>query len=473
MYNPENQYRCTIIRGKSQKDIEDFLPAYAQIINEICPCEESIFENEFNKKLSGLIPPNSPQKTFNNHRTEIAGKLFGMYYKVHSDYNDDIYVYPGERTIKYLKDQDQPAFFKDICYKMQFPNGMTKFETVKERLGLGISIRPCCYIVEVLIEASRHDIVLTRNDIGYYVLNALDALKRIASPYEIVETIVKDRNKGITSHVIGNPEKASSYNVQHINEQLNYMELANLIVLHNDGTVRLNEREIVTINLFASHWDDDPAFNVAEYDLNSVQAREFFEFAWGQYYSALSADAASFETSLSALISDNDHSNDTQTEQEDDNTVELGDEGEKYVYEYEKKRVSEFSARLANKVLAMGKTRGLGYDIQTVMAIPGDKAEYVKYIEVKATKRITAPDINDSLWLDTINMTRNEWVAAQQHGDYYSIYRVYFVRGNVLMYIIENPYKLYEKGTLSITPTTYKMDFGNDAIDRVISKVDK
>ncbi len=29
MYNPESQYRCTIIRGKSQSDMEDLLPLYA------------------------------------------------------------------------------------------------------------------------------------------------------------------------------------------------------------------------------------------------------------------------------------------------------------------------------------------------------------------------------------------------------------------------------------------------------------
>lgn len=470
MYNPKNQYRCSIIRGKSQKDIEDFLPAYAQIISEICPCEESVFISEFNTRLSGLIPPNSPAKTFNNHRTEIAGTLFGMYYKVHSEYSDEIFIYAGERTLKYLEDQDQPAFFKDVCYKMQFPNGMTKHETVKERVDLGISIRPCCYIAEVLLEAKRHNITLSRNDIGYYVLNSLDVLRRIASPYEVVEEIVKDRGRGIFHHDIGDPQKASSYNVQHINEQMNYMELANLVILGSDGTIKINEKEIKTVELFASHWDDDPSFNVNEYSFSTVSARTYFQFAWDQYYSALSEDASSFTTSVSALLPDENENDEHQSNDDGYNTVELGDEGEKYVYEYEKKRVSAFSSRLANKVLSMGKTKGLGYDIQTVMAIPGDKAEFVKYIEVKATKRVTAPDINDPLWLDTINITRNEWVAAQQHRDYYAIYRVYFVRGNVLMYIIENPYALSEDGIISITPTMYKADFGNNAIDRVISK---
>ncbi len=37
MYNPDIQYRCTIIRGKSISRMDDYLPIYAEILNEICP----------------------------------------------------------------------------------------------------------------------------------------------------------------------------------------------------------------------------------------------------------------------------------------------------------------------------------------------------------------------------------------------------------------------------------------------------
>ena len=65
--------------------------------------------------------------------------------------------------------------------------------------------------------------------------------------------------------------------------------------------------------------------------------------------------------------------------------------------------------------------------------------EFVKYIEVKSTKRLTCPDVNDELWIDTLNITRNEWVAAQQHRDFYSIFRVYFTRDGIHMFILKNP----------------------------------
>ena len=476
MYDSTKQYRCTIIRGKSQKDIDNLLPAYAKIINEICPCSKESFDSQFNAQLSLMLPGAATQKTLNNHRTEIAGKLFGMYYMTASGFDSESYVYAGNRTLKFLEDQDQPAFFKDVCFKMQFPNGMTKSETVNERLSLGISIRPCCYIIEVLSEAKRRGVTLTKNDIGYYVLNSLDVLTRNASPYEVVDAIQSDRMSGITYHSIGDPSKESSYNIQHINEQINYMELANLIIVDDQGNVRLNKKEQTAISIFSSHWDDDPTFDVSTYDMSTVQARQYFQIAWDEYYSALSSEAKYFATSISALISDLDDTSGSDTCQQEggtnsvsQDTSEIGDEGEQYVYEYEKKRVAQFNARLANKVLSMGKTKGLGYDIQTVFAVPGDQAEFVKYIEVKATKRVTTPDLSDPLWIDTINVTRNEWVAAQQHGKYYSIYRVYFVRGTVVMYVIENPYALYESGAISATPTMYKVDFGNKAVDRVIN----
>ena len=120
-------------------------------------------------------------------------------------------------------------------------------------------------------------------------------------------------------------------------------------------------------------------------------------------------------------------------------------------------------------MLSLGKTRGLGYDIQSVIAEPGDMAEFVKYIEVKSTKRLTCPDINDDLWIDTLNITRNEWVAAQQHRDFYSIFRVYFTRDGISMFVLQNPMQKYQEGKLQATPMTYRVDFSNVAVDAVIT----
>jgi len=467
MYDANKQYRCTIIRGKSQKEMDDFLPAYAKVIDEVCPCSAIDFEVSFNNAFQHFLPQlDRIKKTFDNHRTEISGKLFGMYY-----FADDGMVYESERTQKYLEDNDQPAFFKDICYKMQFPNGSQKSSTVRERISAKISIRPMSFILKFLQIAKTAKIDITKKDIGYYILNSLDVLQGKANPYEVLDAISTDKQAGIERTIIV-PGKASSYNYQHINEQINYLELANLIRVTDDKRLILNSNESETIELFASTWDVAPDFDAYSYDLSSVENRKKFQLDWDFYYSQLSSEAAKFETTADSLIVNTDLSEDDTAKAKKESSVnltEFGDEGEALVFEYEKRRVSAFNARLANKVLSLGKTKGIGYDIQSVIAEPGDEAEYVKYIEVKSTKRFTCPDIDNNLWVDTLNITRNEWVAAQQHKEYYSIFRVYFTRDGIVMFVLTNLAQKFKEGKMQATPMTYRVDFSNNSVDSVIN----
>lgn len=467
MYDHTKQYRCTIIRGKSQKEMDDFLPVYAKVIDEICPCSESEFESLFNNAFVCFLPESERiKKTMDNHRTEIAGKLFGMYYRA-----DDGMVYESERTQKFLEDNDQPAFFKDICYKMQFPNGTQKVgSTVRKRVADEICIRPAAFVLKVLLIAKQANVFITKREIGYYILNSLDVLQGNASPYEVFEQIVKDQKDGI-ERTITVEGKASSYNWQHIKEQLNYLELANLIRFTDDKRVVLNPNEMKTIELFAADYDKKPEFDVYSYNLSSLAGRKEFQLEWDYYFSRISAVADQFATSAESLLFDGTQNAETKPEEKLKPAVNLtafGDEGESIVYEYEKNRVSEFNKRLANKVLSLGRTKGIGYDIQSVIAEPGDMAEFVKYIEVKSTKRLTCPDLNDDLWVDTLNITRNEWIAAQQHGKFYSIFRVYFTRDGIFMFVIANVAEKLSDGRMTAVPMTYRVDFSNSSVDSVI-----
>lgn len=464
MYDHTRQYRCTIIRGKSQKEMDDLLPAYAKVIDEICPCDADDFETMFNNAFSAFLPVSSRiKKTLDNHRTEISGKLFGMYY-----FSEDGRVYASERTKKFLEDNDQPAFFKDICYKMQFPNGTQKSQTVLERVADEICVRPNAFILKLLLIAKTANVDITKKALGYYVLNSLDVLQGKASPYEVLEVIADDKRHGI-ERVILVPGKASSYCYQHINEQLNYLELANLIRFTDDKRVVLNPNEIATINLFADSWDEKPMFDVYGFDLSTVESRKDFQYAWDYYYSRLSEHAGEFATSAAALVVQPEETQQQQPAHQGVNLTEFGDEGEELVFNYEKARVAAYSTRLANKVLSLGKTKGLGYDIQSVIAEPGPRDEFVKYIEVKSTKRLTVPDVNDGLWVDTLNITRNEWVAAQQHGEFYSIFRVYFTRDGVSVFVITNVADKLKSNLMHATPMTYRVDFSNTCVDSVIA----
>lgn len=465
MYDHTKQYRCTIIRGKSQKEMDDLLPAYAKVIDEICPCVHEAFESLFNNAFQRYLPESERiKKTLDNHRTEISGKLFGMYF-----FSDDGMVYESERTQKYLEDNDQPAFFKDICYKMQFPNGMQKISTtVMQRVEDGINVRPNAFVIKLLQIAEMAKVDITKKALGYYVLNSLDVLQGHASPYEVLEAISRDQHNGIERDIVV-PGKASSYTHQHINEQINYLELANLIRITDDKRILLNPNEKETTDLFAKVYDEKPEFDVYSYNLDILKARKEFQFDWDAYYARLSAYAGHFATSSEALVfAEKKEEPEKEERKRGMNLKEFGDEGEALVFEYEKKRVSSFNTRLANKVLSLGKTKGIGYDIQSVIAEPGDEAEFVKYIEVKSTKRLTCPDIDDPLWIDTLNITRNEWVAAQQHRKYYAIYRVFFTRDGIIIFVIENVAEKIKDGRIQAIPMTYRIDFSNNSVTKTI-----
>ena len=144
-YRPENQYRCTIIRGKSQSEMEDLLPFYAQTVHKNCPCTKDEFDTRCNKQLAkyffgnedynGLTDAN--KKTIRNHITEIMGKLLGLYCTTLDDM-----VNETESCSFLLAKNDFPAFFKNICLNFQFPNFADSIQTLKDKVSHEINIRP-------------------------------------------------------------------------------------------------------------------------------------------------------------------------------------------------------------------------------------------------------------------------------------------------------------------------------------------
>lgn len=452
-FNPEKQFRCTIIRGKAKNMLDNLLPAYANRIDSICPCDKDTFAKEFNHRLIEILGSGTTQKTLNNHRTEIAGTLFGMFYE------DAEVVLPSSRRIKYLEDSDQPAFFKDICFKFQFPNGMDKIDKVLEKVHAKISIRQFPYILQILLIADKKNIHLTKDDIAFYILNSLQVLQGKITPDKVIEKIIEERNSGILRKV-KYPDKQSSYSMQHIREQLNYLELANLIRIEG-SLVKLNYNDIQDVNYIAQFWDRKPEFEVYKYDFSVEEDKKNFFRDWQIYYSNVNSHI-SFTTTIASLEVKSIDKFDTI----DKNA--LGDEGEGFVLEYEKERVKSYDSSLIRKVIHLGKTRGLGYDIQSVVAEDGEFSEFVKYIEVKTTKRITVPDISDPSWIDTINLTRNEWVAAAQHKGSYNLYRVYFTPKQVTIYVINDPFTKHKNGQLKARPISYRLDFSNKAIDFMV-----
>jgi hypothetical protein len=460
-YNPDIQYRCTLIRGKAQKELDNLLPAYANIVADICPCTKEDFDKLFNDKLSLIIYKSNynnldekNQKTIRNHITEIAGKLFGLYYF------DENFIYETESNQKLLNDNDQPAFFKNLCLNFQFPNGTQKIQTILERINDSIKFKPFHFILSLVSFAKQNNVILNKNDISFYVLNSKQVLQGLIKTEDVLKEILKDR-KNKTSKKL----TITSFNTQHIREQLNLLELANLIFIEGDSIV-LNISEINTINFFILKLDEPLNFKFQNYDLSSDMEKKTMYSDWSRYYGRVAVnDYRLISTSVEAL----------QRPQSEkiiipkkglDHSI-LGDEGEEYVFNLEKNRVNASHPRLTNKVLLLGNQRGLGYDISSVEANENlSDPEFARFIEVKSTKRITEPDIKDSTWIDTINLTRKEWIAAKQYRTAYNIYRVYFTPKATIVRKINDPYTKNEKEIITVLPTLYRMDFGSLSIDK-------
>lgn len=470
MYDHRKQLKCAIIRARAISDVDNLLPKYATVIDNLCPCTKEEFEQGFNdafreyaiSRARNKSNESAIKKTLDNHRTEVSGSLFGMHYEV------DGMVYSSERNKKFLEDNDQPAFFKDWLLKMQFPNGMQKSQTYLKMVDEKLCCHPYSILLRVLEYARRSDIVLLKQELGYYIFNSEDVLKGNATANEVFDQIMNDKRGGIPPRKIIIPDGESTSYDQHVGDQLKYLQLANLIYI--DGQeVKINPHEMKSINRFIELINKPLGFDVYKYDLSNVENRKRFETDWAIYYGQLSKYADDLATPVESLLLPVDE--EPKKLKRTNNKIELGDEGEEFVLNFEKDRVSKFNAHLVNKVLGLGKTKGLGYDIQSVIAEPGDFSEFVKYIEVKSTKRVTAPDLKDEVWTDTINITRNEWIAAMQHKEFYSIYRVYFIRGGVVMYIIKNPYQKKLDNIIDVVPLTYRVDFQNNSIDESYKEV--
>lgn len=454
-YRPENQYRCTIIRGKSQSEMEDLLSFYAQTVHNNCPCTKDEFDTRCNKLLAkyffgnenynGLTDAN--KKTIRNHITEIMGKLLGLYCTTLDDM-----VNETESCSFLLSKNDFPAFFKNICLNFQFPNFADSIQTLKDKVSHKINIRPMCYVIAFLDYARKQTInkAITKQEIGYYILNNLDVLQGKVPVDVVYSQIMNDRQNKVKRDKL-----SGSYDWQHIKEQFNFLELSNIVETDSEY-IWLNKEEENAIKLFCKK-NIEPAFDFYKYNLDSDSDKKQAQADWNLYFGKINSEIINLNTHFAISTQA------TELKKEKGavglSTVELGDKGELFVYKMECERVKSYKERLVNKVLLLGKTKGLGYDISSIEANENPtKPEFARYIEVKSTTRISEPSF-DNNWSDSLNLTAKEWIAAEQYGEYYNIYRVYFTKKKIIVIKINNPFKKAMENAIEVFPTIYQMDF--------------
>lgn len=290
-------------------------------------------------------------------------------------------------------------------------------------------------------------------------MNNLDVLRGAASPSEVYRRIIIDRQQRIKR-----PRLQGENEWQHIQEQINLLELAN-IVEQDNRYLWLNKNESAAIKLFIDNLDRD-VFEISSLDVDNADDFKKLITSWRKHYSKVNEEIANLNThfgsSVVILGREEQSTNGTATQ----SSVDLGDEGEALVYRLEQERVKNYKERLANKVLLLGKTKGLGYDISSLEADENpEKPEFARYIEVKATKRVTVPSFVEN-WTDSLNLTSKEWVAAEQYGEYYNIYRVYFTKNKTIIVRIKNPFKKFMEKEMEVFPTIYQMNFGVNVIEK-------
>jgi hypothetical protein len=434
-----SRFRCTIIRGKSQNIIEDLIPIYCEIIKSNDGVSNHEFIISFNEKIKRFLP-DSIDKTFDNHRTEISHKLYGLYY---IDEYDNVRI--SKRASDFIESGDLTALFKSLVDLFQQPNGMESLKKINEKIDAGISFKPYHFIVSLLKIAKEKNILILKNDISYYILDTLFVLQGKISPEEVLNKIIIDRNENIKNK-ISYQGKSSSYCYQHTNEQINILELSGVINV-NDNVVSLSDSEGDFINHLINQSYSELNFNFKFDNLDNLDNLDKIGICWDFYYNS--------DRTLSMMEDKAKHQNKPEISPYKQTSIDIGDEGEDIIYNHEYNRIKEFNRRLVNKIIKQGKQRGLGYDIASIWGINdnGLEPDAPFYIEVKTTKRITKPK---NIKFDKFNLTRNEWLSADTHGDNYAIYRLYITRDGNYLYKIFHPLNYKEAFCV---PINYNYEF--------------
>lgn len=456
-YDPLRKYRCTIIRGKAQKEIEDLIPQYCQIIHSLCPCDTDDFKTTFDDELSRLMYDNTPfeelsdghKKVIRNHRTEIAGKLYALYYI------EEGRAIESPLCKLYVETGNIPALFKSLCLNFQFPNGSQKLQqTVKDNILAGLRLRPYHFILQLLHLANKKKLSLTCKEIGVYVLNSLDVLQGKVTPLEVLTRIIKDKANGC-----GLPYKlmATSKDYQHIREQINFLSLANLICVEGrENMIKLNTEEPILKTFLKESYTDIWERVYEAYDADTNYVSRSLETEWMKHVSTIRVS----KKALTLLSFEFVGGEKLRTY----STKEIGDQGESIVVDFEKKRLIELGISDPN-VKWVASQKGLGYDVESVGLVESGVQIPSRFIEVKATTRITKPDSQSLKLMFSFNLTRNEWHAAETYLDEFYIYVVSLSRLNRTIYMFKNPYKKYHEGKLSLSAPTYNVKISTEHID--------
>ena len=429
--NKEKFFRCAFItRGRGQGQIDELLPEWARIVLK----HNSAGESEFNRcidqelvRLAGGVEP----KTAANYRTETLGKILGLYYTT-----PEKKVFASERAERLVKTSDQFQFFKDLVCKMQAPSGISK--NAASFIEKRISFMPAAFVLQCLLEAEKKgSSFISKQEIFWFLLSNLDVLQGKVSESIIVDEIISKRRKWkYRKYLEGSRE------TQHANEMINLLKYANLIKIEGKyGNVSLNKTESRDIEIIIKYAKPGIGFQAYEYAMGNPGDFKKYEQDWEKYFATPcfkdeKVFATDFKKSFGPIEVER-FDDDDKNEIDEISTKEIGDTGERYVFDCERKKVQKYMPGERRRVHLLSHLRGIGFDVQSVRVDSGpDHDDYI-YIEVKTTPRATRPQN----LCHSASLTENEYKAARQHGKNYFIYKVYLTPNGKHIFKLQNPFK--------------------------------
>jgi hypothetical protein len=466
-YSTPHQYKLELHfpRSRFSRDFEDTLILLSSKMVQLGTISKEQFETQIDAFLHSISNRLLTEKTIANQRTEML-RLYGLGKYI----GDDVIV--GNRTYELIKNQDIPRFFKSLCNRFQFPSGINKIQFTSNYVAANVRFKPAQYIIRLLRagkEITGKSVAVTAKEIAHFVFNDIRVTVNQESPKDCMNRLLDLRKSDVLCSRVNDI-------IRYARDFMNFMVQANLLIEYNK-TYILNEREKPALDFIEKDNSFFDEYNKALMPDGSVNLEiiRTTEEKWHNYFTdvdtfeenALNTTIEAFEKETIEVTMENntietvttgfDIPKALQQLTHDEigkikkvSTKDIGDEGELIVYGMERERVLKIRPDLLALVRIVSNDTSLGFDVQSVYD-NGMK----KYIEVKTTKRNYTPEEFNGTAFFTISY--NEWLAAQQHGDNYYIFRVIITKEKLSIFVIQNPFQKEIEKTLSIFPTEYRL----------------
>jgi len=444
---PEEYYqRIHHSRPRFKNNQEEVLIFVATEINKLNTLEKKEFDIKLRNSIR-LFPGNADKttKTIDNWRTEISS-FFGFIQRT----QDNKHFFPSTMAKKLANEQDLIQFYKYFLYYFQYPGGHLKSQENKKLIEKGVKFKPAQCILKVLEHGEKKTdkrFFLTKAEVTHCIFNDLRVTRNQRNIDEIVKLILDNRALNIKYDTSGDV-------IRYAGDMLDYMNIADLVITHDQNKFYINSSEKEVI---ASFIKSDNYFNLYDkfYEKDTINTSDLTKLTpvWFDYinndlgeelfktdlYKYLGIEEQSYNNLVEETIKDFKKQLDNN---ETIRTKDIGDFGEGLILGHEKQRVKNGGRTdLLHKILKIPTQFAVGYDIQSV-----ELDDMKRYIEVKTTIS------SKKLQFYSFHLTPNEWSSAATLKDRYFVYRLGISKLGTELHVVQDPVGLYKSDKIEMIP---------------------